>query len=355
MKYGRGLNELAAEIVRQAEAKQDLIAPTNQLTVIPGQAGDTRPRLVVENTGEFPIRQIALNQMGERTGIPAKYVEKMTEEAPQLLADNLNHWFKAKPERRLVRLLDNDNRAFLSDSFRRVDHHDLLQTALPVVMDIQGMRVRSCEVTERKLYVKVTFDSLEREIKSARVGDVVRGGLVFGNSEVGHGSYFVSPWAEYLWCTNGAFREGGKRWAHIGRKIEGDAGETRFLSDETLQAGDRFDVLAFRDHLKAALDPVIFNDWIEKVQGTTERQVTGNVAKGVEVLGQKIGLTKGEGANVLRHLIAGGDLSQYGLYNAVTRTAEDAASYDRATEIEAIGQKVIDLNQREWRDVSEAA
>ena len=99
----------------------------------------------------------------------------------------------------------------------------------------------------------------------------------------------------------------------------------------------------------------MFNDWIEKVQGTTERQVTGNVAKGVEVLGQKIGLTKGEGANVLRHLIAGGDLSQYGLYNAVTRTAEDAASYDRATEIEAIGQKVIDLNQREWRDVSEAA
>jgi len=34
---------------------------------------------------------------------------------------------------------------------------------------------------------------------------------------------------------------------------------------------------------------------------------------------------------LLRHLIEGGDLSQYGLINAVTRTAEDAKFYDRAS------------------------
>jgi len=35
--------------------------------------------------------------------------------------------------------------------------------------------------------------------------------------------------------------------------------------------------------------------------------------------------------SVLRDLIEGGNLSQYGLINALTRTAEDAKSYDRAT------------------------
>ena len=77
--------------------------------------------------------------------------------------------------------------------------------------------------------------------------------------------------------------------------------------------------------------------------------------KAVEVLAKKVGLTKGESSDVLRHLIQGGDLSQYGLYNAVTRTAEDAVSYDRATDIEGLGQKVIDLTVREWREVAEAA
>jgi hypothetical protein len=38
----------------------------------------------------------------------------------------------------------------------------------------------------------------------------------------------------------------------------------------------------------------------------------------------------------------------------VTRTAQDAADYDRATEIEAMGQKVLDLTPAEWRTISTA-
>jgi len=66
-------------------------------------------------------------------------------------------------------------------------------------------------------------------------------------------------------------------------------------------------------------------------------------------------LTESEGDSILQHLIRGGDLSQYGLMNAVTRTAEDAASYDRATELEAMGQRVVDLAANEWRQIAEAA
>jgi hypothetical protein len=355
MKYGRTLTDLAAELTRQNEAKADYIADTRELAVIPGRGEDKRPRLVVNNVGEFPIKDLALEQMGARVGIHATYMAKMKEEAPHLLATNLNHWFGESPERRMVRTLDGENRAFLSDRFKRVDNYDLVQVALPAIMEIPGLTVRSCEVTERRLYVKATFKHLEREIKSARQGDVVRGGLMFGNSEVGHGSIFVTPWAEYLWCTNGAVREGGKRWAHLGRKVELSGDQVKYLSQETIEAGDRFDLLAFRDHVKAALDEQVFGEWIEKVQGTTERKVEGNPVKAVETLVKTVGLTKSEGVDVLRHLIQGGDLSQYGLYNAVTRTAEDAKSYDRATEIETLGQKVIDLTAREWREVAEAA
>jgi len=57
------------------------------------------------------------------------------------------------------------------------------------------------------------------------------------------------------------------------------------------------------------------------------------------VLSNRLSLTQDEQSSVLRHLIEGGDLSQYGLINAVTRT--------RATE--------LDLKPTEWRDLALAA
>ena len=38
-----------------------------------------------------------------------------------------------------------------------------------------------------------------------------------------------------------------------------------------------------------------------------------------------------------------------------TRTAEDAKSYDRATELEMAGATVLDLKPTEWRDLARAA
>lgn len=35
--------------------------------------------------------------------------------------------------------------------------------------------------------------------------------------------------------------------------------------------------------------------------------------------------------------------------NAITRTAHDPDSYDRATELEAIGSQVLNLSDAEWR------
>src|SRR5262249_32736813 len=46
------------------------------------------------------------------------------------------------------------------------------------------------------------------------------------------------------------------------------------------------------------------------------------------------------------------ELSAWGLANAVTRTAEDAADYDRATELEAAGRRLIELGQAEWKPLT---
>jgi hypothetical protein len=40
------------------------------------------------------------------------------------------------------------------------------------------------------------------------------------------------------------------------------------------------------------------------------------------------------------------------LANAVTRTAEDAADYDRATALEAAGGRVLELPAADWRAIA---
>ena len=73
------------------------------------------------------------------------------------------------------------------------------------------------------------------------------------------------------------------------------------------------------------------------------------------MLGERLLFAETERKTILQNLIEGADLSRFGLMNAITATAESVNSYDRATEIEALGQKIVDLTANDWREIAEAA
>ena len=83
-----------------------------------------------------------------------------------------------------------------------------------------------------------------------------------------------------------------------------------------------------------------------------DKKIEGSPIKAVEVASKTFNLNQGESDGVLNHLIRGGDLSAYGLLNAITRTAQDVESYDRSTELEAIGSKVLALPKSTWREIA---
>lgn len=58
---------------------------------------------------------------------------------------------------------------------------------------------------------------------------------------------------------------------------------------------------------------------------------------------------------MLRHLATGGDLSRWGMANALTRFSQDVEDYDRATEFERMGGQVIELPRNDWQAIAEAA
>ena len=43
----------------------------------------------------------------------------------------------------------------------------------------------------------------------------------------------------------------------------------------------------------------------------------------------------------------------YGLSNAVTRTSQDVASYDRATTLEGIGWQVATMEPQQWKQINQ--
>ncbi len=345
MKNGRTLQELAAELTRQQESKKDFVADTSALALMPNGS-----ELQVNGHGEFPLTEIAHDQIGDRVGIPAKYYDRMRAESPELLAANVNHWFGAKPERRMIRTLDGEARAFLSKSYRPLDNYDLAMPALERITEL-GCRVESCQITQTRMYLKCVTERITAEIK----GDVVQAGIVISNSEVGRGALKVEPLVYRLVCLNGMIAKDFRMSKyHVGKATGGnDASE--FFRDETRQADDRAFFLKVQDTIAAALDQVQFDHIVNTMREGTERRVEGDPVKVVESVSKAFALTEGEQGNVLNHLITGGSLTQYGLGNAITRMAQDVDSYDRSTDLERVGGQVMLMKGNDWEGMSKVA
>ncbi len=81
-------------------------------------------------------------------------------------------------------------------------------------------------------------------------------------------------------------------------------------------------------------------------------RITGRVQDVVELTGRAYDLNQNEQDGILNYLIQGGDLSLYGLSNAITKTSQDVESYDRATSLETIGWQVATMPEAQWKEIN---
>lgn len=346
MKEGKQLSALAEELVRQAKSKKDYLADTRSLLLL-----DDGGSLRLKDNGDFSVSELCHNQIAERLEIPARYYQRMRIEAAALLTANVNHWFSANPETRLIRTLDGRVRAFLSDRYRPLDNFDLSEAVLPKINEMR-CEIKSAELTETRLYLKAVAPHVQMEVK---VGDIVQAGLVVSNSEVGCGSVRIEPLVYRLVCRNGMIvADQGIRKFHLGKIGEEFEGAKEFFKDETLQANDKAFWLSVRDVVEGALNLSGFRRTVQKLREAADRKMEGNPAKSVEVLSGRFAFTDTEKDSVLRHLIEGRDLSQYGLSNAVARASQEMPDYDRATEFERIGGQIIELPKPAWMEIANA-
>ncbi len=347
MKTGKTLTELAIELDRQENAKRDFLADSRKLYMDP-VSNDIEIDIGSDRL-DFHTNQNAHRQIATWSDIPSKYYQKMPAD---LRAVNVNHWLKKNPAKRMVRTLDGNVRAFMSDRYRVLDNFDLAQTILPVLSEVQDMQIVSSELTDTRMYIKALFPRIEGEIKQ---GDLVQSGVVISNSEIGKGSLRIEPLIYRLVCSNGMISNISRKKYHVGRAGGVDDEAMEIFSDQTLQADDNAFWMKVRDTVRASIQQDSFDKILEDMRRTTDMRITADPVEVVERVKRKFNLSDEERGGVLSHLIQGADLTGYGLLNALTRTSQDIDDYDRATEFERMGGKVIELDRHQWSEIAEAA
>lgn len=353
MKTGVSLVELAAQLEARKAKKVDMIASTKSIEMVVADRGvmpENYVKLEVSGKGRYDIRPIAHDQIGDWAKIPGKYYDRMLDEQPELLARNVNTWLRDSDATRLIRTLEGNTRAFLSNRYQRIENEEIAAVALPILLSDPALTVVSSEVTEKRLYIQAVTKRVEGEVKK---GDVVQAGVVISNSEVGHGSVSVARVVYRLVCLNGMILPDNRfRANHTGARLDDNEA---LWKDDTRAAEDKAILLKVRDMVASAMDPATFAVTLDKMRGATEQKLLGDPAKAVEVLSQKIGATEDERGGILRALIEGGDLSRWGVVNAVTYQAHNARDYDRSIEFEKAGAAVLDLPANDWKVIAEAA
>ena len=342
MKQGKTLQALGEELQRQRMVRKDFLADTGRLELT--SRGNTSQLTITMGKEKkiFTVGELAHQQIASRLQIPYRYYQKMQQEFPELLDENVNAWFDENPERRMVRTLDGRVRAFLSDRYRRLDNLELCAAVLPVIQDMKGASIESCDVTETHMYLKVVNKKLKAEVA---VGDVVQAGFVISNSEVGLGSLRVEPLVFRLVCKNGLIcKDYSQKRYHVGRQAtasEDDAYE--LYSDETLRQDDKAFFMKVQDTVRCAVDEAKFMLTVDAMKRAMHIPLEHDPVKEVEVLADRFPLNQGERGNILRQLFLGKDLSRYGLVNAVTAASKFCDSYERATDLERMGGELLAL------------
>jgi hypothetical protein len=337
-------SEFVTTIVAHASGKEDLVAPSNTIKfrnenkVIHLEVGDH----------DLTMSHHTSSQVTGYLGMPRKFAQRLEQQFPDLLVHNFNTLIQKAEGRRMVRTLNGAARAFLSDSYRRIDNELVFDGMYPVLERL-GAKIESSNVSDDYMHLQATME-IEGEI---RKGDVVRYGVVIRNSEVGKGALSVSPLIYRLACTNGmTIADQVRRRAHIGGSyLEAEDGWIA-LSSATQMLKTRAMIAELAEYLETMASREMFEKTLDTLRDVADQELPAEPTMVVESLAARYNLLKPEAESALISLAESKDYSRWGLANAVTVLANVTDSYDRAMDLQALGGRIMQMGAKDYSDLA---
>jgi hypothetical protein len=325
------LVDLVRELERQKKNSLDLIVESSTLKAVPDEKDGIR--LAIPEYGEFPLTEWAHGQLADKVGIPRRYYERMRNSGKSwLLAENVNAWLGER-ERRLIRILDGKIRAILSDRYRMMDNYDIVFLALDEFKRRETVEIYRIDLTETMLYLKAIDRTLAESIREE---DVVYGGIIIRNSEVGASALRIEPFILRRVCGNGLILQQSLKKIHLGRQTL-EIGEIDW-SDETRELEDRAIWSKVRDIIRATFDRQVFQSWIKKLRESTQVKIEKPIEAVENIVGH-LGLSEEQKQRLLMHF---SEPTKYGLINAVANLAGESKDVEEQVKLEEYAGRMLE-------------
>ena len=365
------LSNLLLKVQDQASRAADYLAPTSELQKTTDERG--RPQIVLEQTrGEptriFDVNDVAFGQIASHAEIDTRTARRLQAEVAPEFDALLNAIWQKKPAVRMLRTHDavagdGNLRAFVSDKFKTFDNVNLLEAALPQLMDNPAaFQVVNADVTDKRLYLRLK--SLVQTGSGAALNDLMANGIGLQNSEVGAGSVSVYQIAWTLACLNGMQTQNKTRSSHITSARDTD--DWGLLSDAAKDADNRALELKIRDLVGVYSSRDAFDAVIEQMKQAATDTIEGDFIDKTAVvagLGKVMQLTKKETSSVLDGLLdtigqagyeQGNRLSRATMINAVT-AASHKADLDDVDLWQQRGGQLLNMKSADWQRVAAMA
>jgi hypothetical protein len=389
------LSALLQKVQDQASRAADYLAPTNDL--LKSTTEDGKPQIIVEQRGGeptqfFDVNDVAFGQIASHADIDTRTARRLQSRYPAEFDGLVNAIWQNEPAVRMIRTHHNVTeqpatfggvglnvpprsqwndaknpngtvRAFVSDKFKTFDNVNLLEAALPQLMDNPAaFQVVNADVTEKRLYLRLK--SLVQTGTGAALNDLMANGIGLQNSEVGAGSVSVYQIAWTLACLNGMQTQNKTRSSHITSARDTD--DWGLLSDQAKDADNKALELKIRDLVGAYSSRDAFDQVIEQMKNAAADIIDGVAVEKtavVESLGKVMQLTKKEKSNVLDGLLDtigqagyenGKPLSRATLINAVTAVSHKADT-DDVDMWQQRGGQLLNMKPADWNRVAAVA
>lgn len=377
------------------------ISDTAPLEIAPATVDENgvTPATVLDMNGHYDLSDVALGHVAERFGIDRRYLRKLAEQRPDILAANVNGWIDGyTPAPGNEQTVEPDGRSFtvrafhtpdgnllrglMSDKYSIIDNLDVLNS---VLLGIQAagfgrddLQISGCDLTENRMRVRVRVPAAViaapllfanyrnpfegRDVRvggrggwtidqaraaAAREGQayepgtepVMWAGFEFGNGELGDGATYVVPRAEARICMNGLVLPlDAARKTHIGERLE--EGIINWSAD-TRKRQLELITAKVADAVKTFASVEFWQGKVAELEAKAVKPVT-DADKTIKAVSKALRFTEAEQASIMDMFIHGGQMTAGGVMNAVTAAAQTVADADRAAELERTAVRVLD-------------
>lgn len=230
-----------------------------------------RIRAVYEDN-DFNIHPFAFSKIASFYGLPSQYMNSLASgtiqkrELATHILNRHNEW--QEPSRRMLRVVGNEIRGFVSDRYKRLNSNIMIMAFIEG-MKKYGAKISGATLTDTRFYL----EGIIPRIVWVDTPNNGRIGMLFGarlqSSDFGNGKLDVRAFAMQAICSNGMVRESLMSKVHLGARLP----EGLLLSKDTYIKDSKALASALTDITKLVFDEAHIQETIQQIQLASGKQI----------------------------------------------------------------------------------